>query len=355
MLNESRIFKESRFISKNCDFEKIILLGIWKRGLCKHEIKDVNIEIKRINLFGIQKRTILYLYYFLYVFIYIVLNRPKMINIHTLEFLPFSLIAKIFGIKVVYDTHELETEKAGIIGLRKIVSKIIENFFIRFTDVVIVVGDAIADEYKKMYPNITRPYVVLNTPNYKTTKKTNIFREKFNIDKNQVIFLYQGAISYNRGVETLIEIFKNIDNIIIFMGYGQLVDYVQESAKIHKNIFYHEAVSPDVLLNYTSSADIGFCLIENSCKSYNYCMPNKMFEYLMAGIPVIVSDLYEMKKIINFYNVGISVNYKDSKKLQSLVTTISREDINNYTENIEQFKKKFNWEEQERILTKIYS
>ena len=163
MTNESRIFKESRFLSKNYNFDKIILLGIWQEGLKKEEALENNIYIKRVSLFNVKKRSIMYLYYYLYVFLFIIFKRPKMINIHTLEFLPLALIAKIFRIKVIYDAHELETEKANFKGFRKNISKIIERIFIKFTHGVIVVGDAIADHYKKMYPSMERPFVVLNT------------------------------------------------------------------------------------------------------------------------------------------------------------------------------------------------
>lgn len=354
MVNESRIFKESKFISKNCNFEKIVLLGIWREGLNKDELYENNIYIKRISLFNINKRSILYIYYFIYVFIFIIRNRPKMINIHTLEFLPLTLFCKIFKIKIIYDTHELETEKANFKGFRKQVSKIIERTFIGFVDKTIVVGEAIADEYKEMYPKMDRPFVVLNTPNYKITQKNNLFREKFNIDKEEIIFLYQGAIAPSRGVEILLEIFKETNKVIVFMGYGSLVDKVKEYSLKYKNIHYHGAVKPEVLLNYTSSADIGFCLIENSCKSYDYCMPNKMFEYLMAGIPVIASNLFEMKKIIDLYKIGETIDYKNTNMLKEKINKISIYNLNNFIENIESFKKKFNWEEQEKVLMKVY-
>lgn len=354
MTNESRIFKESRFLSKNYNFDKIILLGIWQEGLKKEEVLEKNIYIKRVSLFNLRKRSVMYLYYYLYVFLFIIFKKPKMINIHTLEFLPLALIAKIFRIKVIYDAHELETEKANFNGFRKKISKVIEKTFIKFTDRVIVVGEAIADHYKKMYPNMNRPFVVLNTPNYKETNKNNIFREKFNIKDEKIIFLYQGAISQSRGIQILLNTFKDSDKIIIFMGYGPLVDEVKRYSLEYNNIFYHEAVKPDVLLNYTSSADIGFCLIENICKSYDYCMPNKMFEYLMAGIPVVGSELFEMNKIINKFEVGKTIDYTKSNKLKDLINEISISDLEKYKNNIENFKKKFNWEEQEKILKKVY-
>ena len=71
MTNESRIFKESRFLSKNYNFDKIILLGIWQEVLKKEEVLENNIYIKRVSLFNVKKRSIMYLYYYLYVFLFI--------------------------------------------------------------------------------------------------------------------------------------------------------------------------------------------------------------------------------------------------------------------------------------------
>lgn len=75
---------------------------------------------------------------------------------------------------------------------------------------MIVVGDAIADHYKKMYPSMERPFVVLNTPSYKEITKKDLFRENFNIKKEQIIFLYQGALSQGRGIEIILDTFKTM-------------------------------------------------------------------------------------------------------------------------------------------------
>ncbi|WP_323592289.1 hypothetical protein, partial [Aliarcobacter butzleri] len=74
-----------------------------------------------------------------------------------------------------------------------------------------------------------------------------------------------------------LETFKTIDNenaVIVFMGYGSLENLIRETSKEYKNIYFHQAVSPDVLLDYTSSADFGISTIEDSCLSYRYCLPN---------------------------------------------------------------------------------
>ena len=82
------------------------------------------------------------------------------------------------------------------------------------------------------------------------------------------------------------------------MGDGELVKLVKEYAEKTINIFHHPPVSTTFLLDYTASADIGLLLYDNSSLNHKYCMPNKLFEYMMAGLPVLVSNLQEIKKIV---------------------------------------------------------
>lgn len=360
MTNESRIFKESRFLSKNYNFDKIILLGIWQEGLKKEEALENNIYIKRVSLFNVKKRSIMYLYYYLYVFLFIIFKKPKMINIHTLEFLPLALIAKIFRIKVIYDAHELETEKANFKGFRKNISKIIERIFIKFTHGVIVVGDAIADHYKKMYPSMERPFVVLNTPSYKEITKKDLFRENFNIKKEQIIFLYQGALSQGRGIEIILDTFKNRkdkNSVIVFMGYGALQDEIINITKVYKNIFFQPAVPHNIILDYTSSADVGISgLVDlSSCLSYYYSLPNKIFEYLMAELPIIVPNAIEMKNFILEKQVGVVLNENNCEELNKAINYMIEIDRNKFHLNIINTKKTYNWEFQEKVLMKLYN
>ena len=357
MTNESRIFKEAIFIAQHLDFESILLIGLWKKGLPKEEYFDAKIHIKRIELGRLQKRAILYVYLFVYCFFFIVVYRPKMINIHTLEFLPLAFIAKCLGLKVIYDTHELETQKANAKGLRQKFSTLIEKTFIRYADSVVVVGEMIADVYKKMYPKYQRPYVVLNTPPYCEIVKKNIFRELFGISQEYIIFLYQGGLSKGRGIEMILEAFQGLQNtpyVVVFMGSGLLEASIIEASKSYKNIFFHHAVEPKVLLDYTSSADFGLCLIENECQSYAYCMPNKLFEYIMAELPMMVSNLPEISALVVRHKIGIVLEEENAEGLNKAIHAMALLDKQALSDRLKVAKISYNWEAQESILQKIY-
>jgi glycosyltransferase involved in cell wall biosynthesis len=275
-----------------------------------------------------------------------------------LNALHIGVISKLFNknLKVVYDAHEYETETVYLTGIKKRLAKTTENFLIKYVDRIMTVSDTIAGEYVRLY-NVEKPALVLNAPFHKKVEKKDIFRETFNISEHKSIFLYQGNLSRGRGVEVVLETFKNLNDnnsVVVFMGYGELEEIIKEHQKKYNNIYFHKAVSPNVLLNYTSSADFGISMIEDICLSYRYCLPNKMFEYIMAEVPVIVSNLPEMKSIVEAYQVGVVTKENNSEELSRAIILASSLDKNEIQNNLKKVKTIYNWEEQEKVLIELY-
>jgi len=229
-------------------------------------------------------------------------------------------------------------------------------YLIKYVDKTITVSDAIANEYVKLY-DISKPELVLNTPPYKNINKKDIFRETLNIPKDKTIFLYHGGIRTGRAIEILLDTFKQINDdksVIVFMGYGPLEELIISASKKKNNIYFHPAVSPDELLDYTSSADFGILFYENNCLNHYYCSPNKMFEYLMAEIPVIVSNLYEMKRLVEKNNIGVVAKENISEGLREAIERAVLLDKEEIQRNIQKVKEIYNWEEQEKVLLAVY-
>jgi len=281
------------------------------------------------------------------------------LHCNDLNTLPIGFIIKKFynkKVKIVYDAHEYETELNGLHGIQKTITKKVEKFLINYADAVICVSNAIADEYVKLY-TIKKPALVLNTPPYTQIEKKDIFRETFSIAKEKTIFLYQGGLAKGRGIEILLETFKSLKDdksVIVFMGYGTLEESIIKASEEFDNIYFHKAVSPDVLLEFTCSADFGILFYENNCLNHYYCSPNKMFEYLMAEIPVIVSNLYEMKKIVQEYNIGVVANENTKDGLQEAILEATKLNEKALHVNIQKVKEIYNWEKQEQVLLKVY-
>lgn len=293
-------------------------------------------------------------------FVYGILSSSKDVDIlhcYQVTGLFVGVICKFFRprIKLVYDTREFETESVGSVGIIKIFKKILERFCIKVAASVITVSESIGKEYKKMYG--VYPYLVLNCPKFMVVKKTNYFRQKFNIDKNTIIFLYQGLFGKGRGIENLLKVFSELEDkryVCVFMGYGELTNEIKKYSRKFENIYHHEAVKPEDLHEYTSSADIGFCSVENTCLSYYYCLPNKFFEYVMYGLPIIANNLYELKKVINENKIGLVLKNESNSELHEQIVKVDQKKINEWKKNLTKVSKIYNWENQEKTLLELY-
>lgn len=291
---------------------------------------------------------------------YLLARKSDILHCNDLATLPVGTLARIFSRKktrVVYDAHEFEINDAANEPRWKIrVKSVMERLLIRHTDVTITVSASIADEYVRMY-GINRPALVLNCPPLEPLPHSDIFRTQLDIPKNALIFLYQGGLAPGRGIESIMTAFRGLsDNkrVVVFMGYGPLENAIKQAASEHPNIFYHPAVSPDVLLYYTASADVGLCLIENLCLSYYYCLPNKLFEYLMAGLPVLVSDLQELRRFVQAHPVGRIVPDNSQESICDAVMQIDSATITEYRKDVLTTRAIFHWQAQERVLLQAY-
>lgn len=359
-VNDSRVLKESISLANNGYLVEVI--AHLNHGL-KQEEKKENFKVRRFSYFdrtktkGVLGKLKAYLRY-----VSKSISHCKSfdyLHCNDLNTLPIGVLIKLFynkQVKIVYDAHEFETEVHGLSGIKKKATYLLERTLIKYVDKVITVSDAIANAYAKMY-NIEKPALVLNTPPFQEIKKQNFFRKELGITEEKTIYLYQGGLSTGRGIEILLETFgkiKDKNNVIVFMGYGALEEEIKKNAVENENIFFYPAVSPKILLDYTSSADFGISLIEDTCLNYRYCLPNKIFEYNMAEIPIIVSNLPEMKNVVEKNGIGLSVKENTAKGLEEAIIQIVNKNKTDFEKNIEKAKNIFNWEQQENILLSIY-
>ncbi|WP_421294554.1 glycosyltransferase [Aeromonas veronii] len=361
--NESRVLKEISSLEASETFDSFTVIALGADDLPIYDSITSKAKVCRIRLLTrkLPKSAPFQLVKFIEFMVKCLLmvrkEQTQVINIHTLALLPLAwLLKQLFKVKLVYDTHELETEKNGLHGFRQRISKYIESVFICSCDLVIVVGENIADWYVNTY-KIERPIVVKNSPRFRVQSPKYLFRQHLPILPEQKIVLYQGGLMKGRGVQLILDAFKERKDshvVAVFMGYGDLATEVEQAAKNHQNIFYFPAVSPNVVLDYTASADIGISLIENTCLSYYFCMPNKLFEYAMAGIPVIVSDMKEMAEAVQAADFGVVLTEFSVDAINEAVDRLAERDLTELSNNAYQFAKAQAWEQQERIMLDGY-
>lgn len=362
--NESRLLKEATSLVQSKTMDAVLIAALHADGLLKDENFGPQIQAHRFALttrnFG-KNFLVQLVKYFEFCFRVYASHRKKginCINIHSLGLLPLGvMLKKCWKAKLVYDTHELETEKNGDAGMRKKLGKWLERWLIKQVDMTIVVGENIADWYANTY-RMPRPVVVLNAPLRRALQYRNHFREQLGIREDQKILLYQGGLALGRGVALILEAFKarTDDNVVaVFMGYGPLHNDIKVVAQSRSNIFYYPAVAPDVVLEYTASADIGISLIENTCLSYYYCMPNKLFEYAMAGIPVLVSNMKEMAALVEKNSMGAVIKEFTPEAINHAIDTLMAQDLTVLRANAHATASRHAWEAQESTMLQAYA
>jgi glycosyltransferase involved in cell wall biosynthesis len=359
--NDSRVLKEN--ISLNKAGYDVKILALHEEPLKEKEIIQ-NIPVHRIKLktrkWSKNKLIQIIKYCELLYVIIRYYRKADIYHCNDLGALPIGvIIKKIFNkkAKIVYDAHEYETEVYGLTGIEKRINKVLERWLIKYVDSFITVSYSIANAYVKLY-EIEKPYLILNCPYYTNDiPKKDIFRTLFKIKDESTIFIYQGGLSSGRGIELILEVFSKIKDkskVVIFMGYGPLQDKIKKYTEIEENIFFHKAVPQNLIIEYTNSADIGFSLIEDTCLSYAFCLPNKIFEYIMADIPVIASNgLLEVKRFIQKYKIGLTTDH-NFDSVYNIVNKIKKEDLIIYRKNLDTVKKIYNWEKQEEDLLLLY-
>lgn len=364
MTHESRILKETDAVSSFAVFDRIILVGTMGAGLPDTVSIGKRREVYRFSrsapawLPAVMGKVLGVTGWSLRVFRRFALEPITCINCHSLSVLPLSVALKWrTGARLVYDTHELETETNGLGGIRKTVAKLVERLLFPSVDETIVVGDGIADWYAATYGR-RRPAVVLNCPQRRDAKKSDKLREVLRLPADTTIFLYQGILGKGRGIELLLDAFSGLKDprkVLVFMGMGPLESLVAAKSRECSGIRLHPAVAPQVLAEYTASADVGLCLIEDTCLSYRYCMPNKLFEYFAAGVPAVVSDLPEIAGVVSRTGSGWVVADWSAAALCSVMESIDAPAIAARRAAAASAAVEYCWERQVPVLREVYA
>ena len=231
----------------------------------------------------------------------------QIIHCHDIEPLAIAVrLKKITGAKLIYDAHELETERNGSRGIRQSLTQWQEARWMPYVDHLITVSPSIEKWYAQRYPDTPR-HLVRNIPQEVDVSVLPItLRKSLAVPDNALLFLYLGGLSKGRGIETILESFTHdsVPHHVLFMGSGALEEQVKRQAEACERIHYRSPVPPAEVTSYAAGADVGLSLIEDTCLSYRYCLPNKLFENMLAGLPVLASDLPDQRQVIIDHQAG---------------------------------------------------
>ena len=233
-----------------------------------------------------------------------------------------------------------------------------ERYYVKYADTIIVSGELDAEYIRQHLKRNEKPRVVMNVPPYSQPERTQKLREHFNIPAANPVMVYQGILLKGRGIEPMINALRLMPELhfcIIGDGPDRAdVLLLAESCGVIRQVHFLGAVPNSELLAWTASADIGLCFVEAISFSYKLALPNKLFEYAMARIPALVSDLPAMRKIVEEHPFGeIISSTSSSEGIVTAVKTVLSE-REKYIKAANAIALKYNRQAQESVITEIY-
>lgn len=291
-----------------------------------------------------------------------VATRPDAIHAHDAAMLlPGLLAARRSGAKLVYDSHELATGVPYRRGLWPAVVGAAERLGAPRADATIVVSEGIATGLGERYRLRRPPAVVRNLPDLPPPGAAGApeLRRELGVGDAPLV-LHQGAVAAGRGCETLLRAFPLLpDAHLLYLGaegpYAERLRDLAGEYGIAARVHLLGPVAPQALLSHTAQADIGVSLLEDSCENHRLALPNKLFEYVAAGLPVVVADLPEAARLVREYGIGWCADPADPASVAAaLRSAIARQDDEGLRNRLAQAAAELSWQQEKRRLLAVY-
>lgn len=278
-----------------------------------------------------------------------------------LNTLPQAIVCSKLRLKpkpLIYDSHEVQSDRTGY---NPKTIKRIESFMLKFVDQMIVENHTRAkynEDIYGFYPKTLYNY----SEKYNIEEKPQInLHKKIGINEDEKILLYQGGLQQGRGLELLIEAMDEIEEgHLLFIGGGKLTQSLKEQAEASKQadrIHFLDKVPFQELPSYTREAYLGFQVLQNICFNHYSASSNKLFEYMMAHVPVISCDFPEIKKVVEETNTGLVVDSHNASEIANAVNQLVKDTSlrNQLSENTKQAKEIYNWNNEKSKLLEVYN
>jgi glycogen synthase len=285
--------------------------------------------------------------------------RPEVIHAHDWPALPIAIWGKqTTGARIVYDSHEFAREEHGESWLWRVLCRphvcAIEAVGVHYADRVLTVSPGIARLLAEIYPLAESPLVVLNVPEYRSVETHPV--------GERVELLYHGLLTRGRGIETLIlamaEIRRPVRLVLRGHGASGYVSGLRRLAALHaapETIVFEPAVPLESVVESAARSDIGVFTPPLATSQIRYMLPNKLFEYLMAGLMVVFSHAEDVAEIVHRYGCGKILSDVRPSHLATAIDALSLEEIRQYKRSALNSARSLCWDREQAKLTKLYA
>lgn len=317
---------------------------------------DRSYATKRFKLL-FKKKAFFYFEYNFRLFLFLLFNKADLLIANDIDTaLANHAIQKIKKTPLIIDCHEYFCGVPELLGRTRTIRiwKRIEKAALTYATQVITVNDSIAALLSKEYQIEVK--VIKNVPSRK------IIEDEVKISNSFFPYIiYQGAVNIDRGIEEMIEAMQFLpDYHFVIAGKGDILQKLQQYVATlawKDTIIFLGSLSPEKLRSFTRQAVLGVSMEKDTCINYHYCLPNKLFDYIQSGIPVLVSDLPEMRQIVERYQVGEYIGAHDSRILADKIKSMldDSDKIDYYRQQTIEAAKELCWEKESKLLENIFS
>ncbi|PKE62980.1 hypothetical protein CW683_07260 [Macrococcoides caseolyticum] len=254
---------------------------------------------------------------------------------------------------LIFDSHEVNTSrtnyKSGLVGA-------IEKFLIRFTDRTIVENETRATYHELLYGY--RPMSLYNYSEYYDIDEVEAINLPLKYDKT---FIYQGGLQEGRGLERLLRAFwqADIPANLLMVGDGKIrpqLEALTRAFNLQDKVTFTGRVPYESLRSYTKAAYAGFQILENVNFNHYSASSNKLYEYMMAHIPVIATDLPEIKRVVEKEGIGLIIKHDSEEELTAAIRKMFEDEAmrNAMKERMKISKEQYNWDKEKQKLLNLY-
>ncbi len=320
--------------------------------------EERNYQTKRMWLI-FKKGPLFYAEYNKRLLLFLLLRKADILLSNDLDTLPANYLASIIKRKpLVFDSHEYFTEVPELIGRPRVQKawKWIEKKIVPKLKYAYTVCESIANLFEQEYQ--TRFEVVRNIPIAK--EPIPVPKEKRIADDKKII-LYQGALNIGRGLPEVIRSMQYVDNsLLLLAGDGDITSQLKElvnTLNLQQKVRFLGRLPLEELSYITQQAHLGLSIEKDMGLNYRFALPNKLFDYIHAHVPVMVTNLPEMVKIVKGHNIGIVIDSHDPEAIAKAIThAVSDEkERKTWIVNLKKASKEFTWENEEKVLEKLFN
>jgi glycosyltransferase involved in cell wall biosynthesis len=316
-------------------------------------------QTKRVRHF-FNSKALFYAEYNIRLFFYLLFHPSDLIFANDLDTLPAAyLVSKIKKTRLIYDTHEYFTETPELVNRPKIqrIWEKIESWIFPNLQSIITVNQSIADLYQKKYKK--KLVVVRNIPSFFEPERIKS-RKELQLPEDKKILIIQGTgINVDRGAEEACRAMKYLDNtVLLIIGSGDVfpdLKIIIENEHLQNKVIIKPKMSFQELRQYTIQSDLGLSIDKDTNLNYRFSLPNKLFDYIHAGIPVLTSNLPEIRKITDEFHLGFSIENHHPEHIAEVISRIFNNEIEYMQAKSSTIyaKEILNWKEEQKTLIQL--